>query len=159
MNAITSYRGPLIWETPTLGTMLRLLFQTPNVLLHATPTLVGLLLSTILWVRWRADFNWEQRSIDVLSISAITSFYAWTFDWVILLPSMLPALASVCQNPRRNWSWGCWCLAIQVLLVVQLIAQRNYVGTVWFPVALGLLYWLHKRKHPAPGTEVNSQPP
>jgi hypothetical protein len=145
-QGMQGHQGPLIWATPTLGTLLRMCFHTPSTLVQLTPTLCGLAVSTFLWKRWRKSFVWEQHGIETLVISAMTCSYAWTFDWLILLPALLPIVVCACRSWRNSSWWIFWSVAIQGILLIQLAVERDYVVTAWFPFAMAALYWSHNQR-------------
>ncbi len=140
LHAIRSDQGPLRWETPSLGTALRLAFDSDSRFLELIPVLGGLIVAAWFWHRWKNGFEWRDRLPEIILLSVVTTGFSWSFDWVVLLPPVILMMARFASHPGRNW----WLLAGLVLLqggvLLQLSRVQNYFYTVWVPPALALLY-------------------
>jgi hypothetical protein len=147
LRAIASSSGPVIWQTPTWGVALLMLFPG-NSWLRFVPSLLALPITILLWRKWQADFCWDRYLPTIILLSVTSSSFTWTIDWVILLPVVLAILVRFERNPSHEW-WLLACLAsIFILAFVTAIVSHNYFYFVWLPPALWLLYWigLQRRK-------------
>ncbi len=144
LEALGSDQGPLRWQTPSLGTALRMAVNNDGGFLALLPMLCGLAAVAWLWCRWKERFDWRERLPGVVLLSVVTTSFSWTFDWVLLLPAVILMMAQFVVCPRRNW----WLLAGLVLvqggLFLQLTIVSNYFYTVWFPPAIAILFGMRR---------------
>jgi hypothetical protein len=139
--------GPTMWETPTLNVALQRLFPAAA-WVFVLPTLIGFAVGIALWMRWRESFDFTRHLPAILLISAITTPYAWTFDWIILLPVGLLVVMRYLQGTKINLAFVV-CLAVfQVVLAIQGYLHVSNFYTIWFSPALAVLFWLGARRLP-----------
>jgi hypothetical protein len=140
LHSLFSDEGPLRWQTPSLGTAVRIAFSVESRFLQVVPSVLGLAAAVWLWRRWRDSFSWPEHLPDVVVLSVVTASFSWTFDWVVLLIPQTALLVRFSKEPRKKW----WLLAgltlIQVGLFAQLTVIDNYFYTLWLPPVLALLY-------------------
>jgi hypothetical protein len=139
-----SQYGPIIWETPALGTALRMAFPGAGNWLQFLPTILGVTAIVALWQKWHGNFDWQHRLIPILFVSTIAAPYTWTIDWVVLVPLVIQVLVSYQRNPGHNWPPALALLLIQLGLIVQAYYATTYFVTIWVPFALAMVYWLDK---------------
>jgi hypothetical protein len=130
-----------MWQTPTWGVALHMLFPGMGKWIQFFPSFVGLLLAWPLWRRWRRDFEWRKYSPTIILMSVITSSFTWTFDWLVLLPVVIVILTWF----QTKFIYRYWLMAglalVYVATVVQPFIVRNYFYSIWLPPALWLLYY------------------
>lgn len=144
LDILRAGTGPTIWQTPTWGVVLGLLLGVQNNWLYFLPAAIGIMAGIALWIRWHRDFAWEPRLPVILLISTMTAAYAWTFDWVVLLPVSVLILIRCQENRSHNLIFA-GLVAVQGILIVQGIMQVSNLYSIWLPPALATLYWLSGR--------------
>jgi hypothetical protein len=120
--------SPTEWVSPTIGSVLRLAFGTKYTWLQFTPLIPGLL--------WFCLFNFSVKRINwhvhtplILIISVVTSVYAWTYDYVLLLIPLLFSIKLLFNSAGKRAKW--YLLAY---IIVNLIAWtfRAFLPDFWF---------------------------
>jgi hypothetical protein len=127
-------RPPEQWVSPTIGTVLRLVFGAEMFRLQFIPVAVG-----FLWFVWhirncldRKEFdrswNWQKQLPLLLLVSFVTAPYgAWPFDNVLLLPAVVDVIIRSRGRPRRVAIGG--LVAINLgCLILNLLAVPSF----WF---------------------------
>jgi hypothetical protein len=134
--------APLAWQTPTWGTALRLTFPEGGSWLSAAPTLLGIVIGALLWRRWGVGFEWQSRLPAILLVSAIAAPYAWTFDWIVLVPAVIQITVHALRQRSLRGAvlLGALILA-QVAIAVQSYYRISNLYTIWFPPLIAMLYW------------------
>ncbi|MCD6289304.1 MAG: DUF2029 domain-containing protein [Anaerolineae bacterium] len=135
-------RPPLYWATPTLGTLLRLIFGYDRGWLQFVPSLIGALWGLVLAGRWGERWNWMEAGPLILLLSLVTSAYGWSFDQIMLLPAVIRSGALVLTYPRRRWMWVFGFVVFEGVALAQNIARLNDVGFVWVAPVWLCLYLL-----------------
>jgi hypothetical protein len=140
-RSIRSSSGPMIWQTPTWGIALRMLFPWLSKWVRFLPSFIGLGAAWYLWRVWRQNFDWKRHLPTIILLSITTNSFTWTFDWIVLLPIVIIILIWFEANPGRGW----WLLAgltsIIIALIIQPFIVTNYFYNIWLPPALWLLYF------------------
>ncbi|MBA4187672.1 MAG: hypothetical protein C0467_06590 [Planctomycetaceae bacterium] len=129
-------RPPEQWQSPTIGTVLRLVIDEKLFRLQFVPVLFGLAWFGFYYPRWFARWNWAEQLPLLLLVSFVTAPYgAWPFDMVLLLPAAMWLVIHRCSR-----------LTIAGLVAVNigcLACNLLETGSFWFlwvsPVVL-LLY-------------------
>ncbi len=94
---------PTAWATPVLGNLLRLTLGPDQARWSFVPAGLGTVALLVLWPRWRATWTWETALPWLLLFSLWTAPHAWTFDQVLAVTALLPAVLTVQRLPRRRW--------------------------------------------------------
>lgn len=141
LQALKSGDGPGTWLTPTWTVALRELFPGLGNWHFLLSTAAGIVIGIILWMRWRKGFIWEQRLPAILLISTITAAYAWTFDWVVLMPVAIVMLINWRGKGKRGVLSLAGLILIQLILIFQSLMHVSNFYTLWFPPALAVLCW------------------
>ncbi len=92
---------PFYWASPTLGSVLRLLFGLDRHWLQFLPSVVGLVWFTLHWRTHRHTWNWRDQMPLLLLVSIVTTSYGWEFDQVVLLLAVMQAAVWVFNHDRR----------------------------------------------------------
>lgn len=136
---------PQQWATPTLGTAVNVRLGGQHDWLRWLPALGGTVWFASYWSKQQLRWDWPVQLPLVILVSVASAPFAWSFDYVVLLPALMQCAAD--QRQPRAWpAVGYFALCFAVLL-----------GKVWvrndfwyFGLAPGflLLYvWLrHERK-------------
>jgi len=89
---IATRDAPLAWHTPTLGGALRVWLGPKLTWVQFAPVLIGVLWLLAYWNKHRGDWRWSERLPAITFASVITAVYGWTYDEVVLLVALVPAL-------------------------------------------------------------------
>jgi hypothetical protein len=148
-------RPPAQWLSPTIGTVLRLVFGAEYFRLQFISVAVGLAWFSL--YRWykRRNWNWVEQLPLVLLVSFVTAPYgAWPFDMVVLLPAVLVLLVKsrTAWNTDEGFAIGSPRFTVAGLVMVNvgcLVMNLCHTGSFWFiwvsPAVLAL-YALHARR-------------
>jgi hypothetical protein len=91
------------WATPTLGTALRVLWGDEKTWLQIMPTAIGIIWLLIYWKRNYQEWDWIDKMPFLLLVSAVTAFYEWGFDQVVLLVAVIQAGVLIFQI-KHKWT-------------------------------------------------------
>lgn len=132
-------RPPAEWISPTLGTVLRMIFGVELFRLQFVSVAIG-----AAWFAWhcanyslrRREWDWREQLPLLLLVSFVTAPYgAWPFDMVLLLPAAMWLLVN---KPGRTWIIAGLCAINLGCLVLNLVG----IDSFWFlwvsPAVLGL---------------------
>ncbi len=141
MAALNSSSGPEVWQTPTWGVALLMLFPDAGEWLRYLPSAAGIIIACALWRSWSHNFNWVFYLPTISLLSVTTSSFSWMFDWVVLLPVVVLLLYWFQASPARLWWLITGLVAVQPLLVISPGITKTNFYTIWMPPALWFLYW------------------
>jgi Glycosyltransferase family 87 len=154
-DALT-HRTPEQWKSPTLGWLLRELFGEGHFGLQFVPTVIGL--GWLIWEAWRSrdrEWVWRDRMPMLLLVSFVTTSYgAWPFDLVILLPAVLSIAAGLAGWPDRRriaLAVGLFVLINGAALALNLLHITSEFF-VWMAPSLLAGYLLLRPAHLRPGS-------
>lgn len=103
------------WQSPTPGTLLRLVFGPEKFWLQFVPTIAGILWFLPYWYWNKDSWVWSERLPLVLLVSVLTAAYgSWPYDLVVLVIPLLQVLEGLLASGRRAWLAG----ALGLILVV-----------------------------------------
>ncbi len=145
----TASEPPLYWETPTLGTALRLLFGQDRHWLQFVPTGLGALWFAIHWRRHRHKWIWAEQMPLVLLVSLLTTPHRWTHDQVVLLPALMQAAVWVVDSRQRSIAAFAVVgyLAINTIPLTPVTLPGDF-WRIWMTPALLAGYLLLRRQIP-----------
>jgi hypothetical protein len=156
--AATSVHSPAIWATPTIGTLLRVEFSDIPKWIIFLPGICGVLLSMLLWKKWRENFSWDLHLDPILLLSLATASYAWIFDWAILLPCLIRIFVWFQHRPAKQWASILGLVFIMFAFVWAQARGLFPLGAAWFPWGLALVYgWARWRQDRLDSSCVKSQ--
>jgi len=151
-NVITQYLNatvadsPLIWMSPTFGSLLRLLLGSERKWLVIVPMVAGIFWLGMYGLRHRADWLWVDRILLLLLASVVTAPFGWSFDQVVLIPVLLQAMIQLFATSRRRIVYG----AIISYLAINIAAFAIHVRytdfwLIWLAPVLLIWYMLVHR--------------
>jgi hypothetical protein len=154
LNPITSSQywnatvadSPLVWMTPTFGSLLRLIFGFPLTWLQYVPMVGGAIWLALYGVRCRKEWLWARRISLLLLVSVMTAPFGWSFDQVVLIPVVLEVayLTMAARNSRVTWG-----LAISYIIInIAAFALNTRVWNfwlLWYAPAMLVWYLLARR--------------
>lgn len=135
--------SPLVWATPTFGSLLRLLFGFDRRWLQFAPLAPGLLWLLIYWRRHRAGWRWADRMPLLLLVSVVTTAFGWSFDQVVLLPAVWDVVRRAIARPPAPQAGGlCYIFGAYVAINIGAWALYSRVSDFWqIWLAPALLIW------------------
>ena len=89
---------PFDWVTPTLGTLLRIVFGPEKVFLQWLPTFAMSIGLVFYWRAKKKDWSWSEQLPLLIALGLITTIYSWASDLVLLLPLLIQILLTLSQN-------------------------------------------------------------
>ncbi len=131
---------PFLWATPTLGSWLRWVFGLEHTWLQPLPVLLGL---GWLVFRWRTHcqiWRWEEEISSLILISLITTPYAWSLDWVLLLWPILEIGAYLSPSPGAPRLWAALMAYVSINGLAWFFQQRQY-GDFWLAWMPFSIFW------------------
>ena len=129
------------WATPTFGSYLRFfLFGTNAIWPQFLPVIFGVLWFAFDWHRHAQSWNWVERLPALLLVSLLTAPYAWTYDYVILLPAVIQAAVWLVKE-RKSWS-SYALVGVFVGISILDLALHMKLNDFWFIwLAPAILIW------------------
>jgi hypothetical protein len=138
--ALESHYNPLIWKTPTLASALQEALPGLPRWIAFLPLLAAVLAVLALWQRGASGFRWKEHLNFIVLGSVLTTLYAWSFDWVVLLPAVIEILVRCEKDPARNWFWGAGLGATAVGFVLLQASASHPVGILALPLSIAAVY-------------------
>lgn len=144
--------SPLIFQTPTLVSLLRKLIQSITDTVPIWPAyvfpLVGIMIACIKLARQRFQIEWESDLPLLATLSLIFAPYVWFHDFTLLLCVHLGVLirihsATITQNQRVQTFL--LLASAQLLLLVTGMLTKNLFYLFWFPWAM-LFIWVQTER-------------
>ena len=148
LYTLSGIRQPFDWPAPTLGNVFRILFERDSIWWRLLPSAIGLVWLLVHWRRQQHDWQWVEQLPGVLLVSVTTSFFAWTYDYVVLLPALIQATAWI-KQAKIYWhkSPAVLCyLAINGVHCLMRFRFADELWYVWLAPALLVNYWLFRRE-------------
>jgi hypothetical protein len=140
--AVGSRGGPFEWATPTLGTVLWMLFDSSSALLRMAPPIVGLCIGVLIWQNgWKKTFSWNEHLAPILLLSVCTAAYAWPHDLVVLFPVILIMLIWFSEDMLRKWWIPVGIVVAEACAYAVMVSNGSAFYGFWFPWVLAGLYW------------------
>jgi Glycosyltransferase family 87 len=135
------------YNTPTLGTMLRKLFDSERRWANFVP--MSLAIAWLLW-HWRnqhRQWNWGREAPMLLAVSVWTCFYSWVNDLILLLPVLIQSAIVLHRQPQRLRLIGaaCFCTLNLLCLAMNLLAAPD-LAYVWLGPVMVIGHSLLKAK-------------
>lgn len=144
--ALDGILQPFDQATPTLRNIFPLLLGRSDRWLQGLPTASGIVWLLYYWRRHKLHWQWSEELPLLLLVSVTTSFFAWTYDHVVLLPALIEVTAWVKQT-RLPWyrSWAVLgYLAINGVHAVMRFWFAEEFGYSWLAPAVLLCYIVYR---------------
>lgn len=135
---------------PTLSMLFRLFINRGSDWLLFVPSLFGISWGIWHYRRNRHAWDWRVHGMLLMLVTVTVSPYGWFPDSIVLLPSIMFALAS---PAKHKYSSGALIAINTAALVVLLVVHAHITSPayVWLPLAI-LLWFLYTLKLPQPAS-------
>ena len=147
LSSIVGY-PPNYWITPTLGSLLRLVFGADRFWLQFVPLLLGTAWFIFYWRRHREPWSWAEQLPVLLLVCLITTAYGWEYDQIVLMLAVIQVAVWTTQVTSRLMTIMVWSsfLVVTLLALSINVLQLSAFWYVWMPPTY-LLWYLVARKH------------
>lgn len=134
----TTHYPPEEWATPTMGSVLRIIFGPENFWLQFVPPIVGIIWLIYYWIKNCRDWNWFIQAPLLTLVSMTASAYGWTFDQTIFILPIVSIFARLFRKPSGKIFWS----VIISYLLIDVIDYLMRVPQIWlWWLAPSLLIW------------------
>ena len=135
------FHSPLVWATPTIGGYLRFfIFGVDQFWPQYIGPVIGLAFFVIYWIKEKHAWIWAKNTPDLVFGSAVTSFYSWTYDQVVILAAVIKTWVQLLNRGRSAWLLMATFFFIQLLNLI-LHRYLDDFWFIWFTPAMLLWYW------------------
>ncbi len=130
-----NFKNIQLWDSPTFGWQLRLLFGMEYFKLQYLPTALGL--GWLAWHGWRhrRAWDWAEQLPLLAAVSLATAAYgSWVADSVYMLPAVVAVAAAVANGGRREVIVPAAGLYVALMAATFAIERRPTTEAyVWVP--------------------------
>ena len=135
---------PIDWATPTLGSLLRIIFGQDNRWLQLIPLLLGMVWFTLNWLRKKDFWKWKEQAPLLILVSTLTAPYSWTWD---LLVSIVPILqVAILLIPIWREKYSVYILISYLMIdIIVFFRSSNQFWVFWLAPALLVLYLVSQK--------------
>ena len=151
-HVITQYlsatvaESPLVWMTPTFGSLLRWLLGFELKWLAFIPMVAGIFWLGLYGLRHRADWLWADRIPLLLLVSVVSAPFGWSFDQVVLIPALLQVMIQMFAISRGRIVYGGIISYLAINIAAFAIHARFHdFWLIWLAPALLIWYLLAQR--------------
>jgi hypothetical protein len=154
LNATTTLPTPYDWQTPTIGGAARLLFGGEKVWLQFVPCLIGIVWLLFHWQRSKNQWEWVEQLPILIVASLATAAFAWSFDYIVLLPAIIQAASWLSHRPvlSRESHVIIVYLIIMTLYVLMFFLSPNDFWRFWLGPAFVIAYLIFHKQMTADST-------
>lgn len=139
---------PTYWVTPTLGSLLRLVFGGDRVWLQFVPPFLGIAWFVFYWRRHRNSWDWAVQLPLLLLVCLVTTPYGWEYDQIVLMLAVIQVAVWTTyadHRPKIGLVAGSFLVVTVLALLVNML-RLNAFWFVWMAPTY-LLWYLAARKH------------
>jgi hypothetical protein len=134
------------WATPTIGSLLRLIFGLDKFWLQFIPMGIGTVIFTYFWLKEKERWNWIDGSPMIVGFSILTTPYAWTYDAILFIIPIVHASIYAINHHSKNIQ----LVIFSVLLILSLFnlilhMQLNDFWFLWLFPSIFLWYGITKK--------------
>lgn len=142
----TTVPTPYDWEAPTLGYLLKIVFNIADGRILYLPSAIGALWFLSYWRRHKDDWNWAEQMPLLLLVSLTTAAYAWSFDQVVLLPAVIQGAAwIIARKVKHSITATALYASINVLyLSMMVLVGKEFWYFSMVPALLGIYLFLRR---------------
>ena len=143
---------PFDLPAPSLGSLLTLLVPHSNFPIQFLPPFLSICWLGRYWAHHKGCWDWAEQMPILVLVSLTMSAYAWTYDYVVLLPAVVQGLVYAIHGPPgrawyRNWAVVLYGIINGLHLSLRFVLFSDYYF-FWYAPAL-LVTYLGVRATPA----------
>lgn len=101
----TTHYPPEEWATPTMGSVLRIIFGIEHFWLQFVPTMFGIVWIIYYWTKHHTAWDWHVQAPLLTLVSVCTSAYGWTYDQPVFILPIVSIFASIFSKPLNGAAW------------------------------------------------------
>ena len=148
LNTIKTLPTPYDWQTPTIGVAARLLFGAEKIWLQFVPCVIGIIWLLFHWRKSKNHWNWIEQLPILIVASLATSAFAWSFDYIVLLPAIMQAASWLSRRPVffRESPAIIVYLIIMTLYVLLFFLSPNDFWRFWLGPAFVVAYMIFQKQ-------------
>lgn len=146
---------PVIWGTPTIGYWLRYILGEEYFGLQFIAPLLGVGWALLHWRHSKKQWRWQDQIPNIAFVTLLTAPYAWTHDYLILLPAIFQGLSATARQAGFA-RLGLYAVTWAVFNFM-LIGMHFYLSDFYFIWQLPILFlfsWLPVRFWRASNAEI-----
>ena len=148
LNATAKLPTPYDWQTPTIGVAARLFFGGEKIWLQFFPCFIGISWLLFHWHKFKNHWEWTEQLPILIVVSLATAAFAWSFDYIVLLPAIIQAASWLSHRPvlfRENPVVIVYVI-IMALYVLVFFLSPNDFWRFWLGPAFVIAYLIfHKQ--------------
>jgi Glycosyltransferase family 87 len=148
LNTTTKLPTPYDWQTPTVGGAARLLFGGEKIWLQFVPCFIGIVWLLCYWHKSKKQWDWSEQLPILIVASLSTAAFAWSFDYIVLLPAIIQAASWLSGRPvlSRQSPVIIVYAIIMALYVLLFFLSPNDFWRFWLGPAFVIAYLIfHKQ--------------
>ena len=133
---------PFELPAPSLGSLLTASIPHTSLPIQFLPPLLGVLWFVWHWTRYKDHWEWHEQMPIILLVSLTMSAYAWTYDYVILLPAVIHGLVLLTRGNAvwyKNGTLLSYGLINLLYLLLKFVLVSDYYY-FWLAPAYLLIY-------------------
>ena len=122
---------PMDWAAPTLRNVMKMFLHVDQPWAQFSPTIIGISWALYYWQRHRHEWIWRERLPLIILVSVASSFFVWTYDYVVILPALVEGATWLHQSPMAwHRSWSAWLYF--GINAVHLVARFWLAEELWY---------------------------
>jgi hypothetical protein len=148
LNATAKLPTPYDWQTPTIGVAARLLFGGEKIWLQFVPCFIGISWLLFHWHKFKNHWEWTEQLPILIVVSLATAAFAWSFDYIVLLPAIIQAASWLSHRPVlfRESPVVIVYVIIMALYVLLFFLSPNDFWRFWLGPAFAIAYLIFHRQ-------------
>jgi hypothetical protein len=163
LNTTGTWPTPYDWQTPTIGGAARLFFGGNKVWLQFVPCFIGIVWLLFHWHRSKTKWDWSEQLPIVIVVSLATAPFAWSFDYVVLLPAIIQVASWLSRRQMLSHKSPIAVIyvIIMTLYILLFFLSPNDFWRFWLGPALLITYLIFQRQmasHSTPTFYLLSNP-
>jgi Glycosyltransferase family 87 len=148
LNATAKLPTPYDWQTPTIGVAARLFFGGEKIWLQFVPCFIGISWLLFHWHKFKNHWEWTEQLPILIVASLATAAFAWSFDYIVLLPAIIQAASWLSRRPVlfRESPVVIAYVIIMALYVLVFFLSPNDFWRFWLGPAFVIAYLIFHRQ-------------
>jgi Glycosyltransferase family 87 len=148
LNATAKLPTPYDWQTPTIGVAARLFFGGEKIWLQFVPCFIGISWLLFHWHKFKNHWEWTEQLPILIVASLATAAFAWSFDYIVLLPAIIQAASWLSRRPVlfRESPVVIVYVIIMALYVLVFFLSPNDFWRFWLGPAFAIAYLIFHRQ-------------